>query len=601
MSAFSDLRAAHRSARRQASLRRVLSKYAFGGPLDQAVRWHLFYDGERVISVVAQGRGATLTWSQGPAMESAELGKADRLQALAKELPHGLKLSMINQTSLGVILHLADEIDVGIVQEAFENPELFDQARALVRETPSDVVTDLSTDQDPTIQWRYYPLLSGQRAVVLRHHIEFFAALQTLTDLDIKVAVHSAPIEMLTLYLKLYAEAIDEKPHCFVLFYDRFTVVVPVNQGILDLKVLPHRQQDVPLAFGDDLFSLLERFGLVASSVLLLVQCGTQDPTRLFSELETYAKRNHKNADGIEIQIPDKETVWSALDGSAQRAVKSEIIHRPEFLTEYNERVVKEFPLSLGIQSDVQRFGILSLETFWPDDQRSRDQRLPRSLALAMTALLALRILGILCLLGLGGWLAVSVVSESHGDPLHLVPEMVSGKQAELKQLRETQEYLFLWDKILTPRSQASSAMDFFLALVPEGRDVVCDRLKYAIRQSEVKPLGTSSVGFLREWSIEGSCTEQGRDHLELLREGSTISNILTSTSVRLGDPSFAVSINRIVKVVLREETNAQFDSANKTGALPYQFHLVVTQTFTGSDPLAIPLLPKPKTGKTAS
>ena len=100
-STFSDLRAAHRSARRQASLRRVLSRYAFGGPLDQAVRWHLFYDGERVISVVAQGTGATLSWSQGPAIEAAELGKSDRLQALAKELSHGLKLSMRNQTSLG--------------------------------------------------------------------------------------------------------------------------------------------------------------------------------------------------------------------------------------------------------------------------------------------------------------------------------------------------------------------------------------------------------------------------------------------------------------------------------------------------------------------
>ena len=67
---FSDLRAAHRSARRQAGLGRVLSRHAFGGPLDQAVRWHLFYDGERVISVVAQGTGATLSWSQGPAMEA---------------------------------------------------------------------------------------------------------------------------------------------------------------------------------------------------------------------------------------------------------------------------------------------------------------------------------------------------------------------------------------------------------------------------------------------------------------------------------------------------------------------------------------------------
>ena len=596
---FSDLRAAHRSARRQASLRRVLSKHAFGGPLDQAVRWHLFYDGERVISVVVQGTGTTLAWSQGPAMEAADLGKADRLQALTKELSHALKLSMSDQTSIGVVLHLADEIDVGIVQEAFENPELFEQARALVRETPSEVVTDLSTDQDPAIQWRYYPLLSGQRAVVLRHRVEFFTALQSFSDLDIKVAVHSAPIEMLALYLKLYAEAIEEKPHCFVFFYDRFTVVVPANQGVLDIKVLPHRQQDVPPAFGDDLFSLLERFGLVDSCVMLLVQCGTRDPTRLFSELDAFARRNHKNADGIEIQIPDKETIWGVVEESKSGQVKSEIIQRPEFLTEYNEKAGKEFPLSLGIKSDAHRFAILSRETFWPDDQKSRDKRLPRTMALTMTALLAARILGILCLLGLGGWLALSVFGESRGDPLRLLPEMVNSKKAELAQLRETQQYLSLWDKILIPRSQASSAMDFFLALVPEGHEVVCDRLKYGIRQTDAK--AGNAGGFSREWSIDGSCTDQGRDHLERLREGSTISGIFASTAARLTDPSFLTSDTRILKVVLREETNPQFGTDSKKGVLPYQFRLVITQTFAGSDPMAMPVLPKPKANKAAS
>jgi hypothetical protein len=592
---LSGLRAAHRSARRQASLRRVLSRYAFGGPLEQAVRWHLFYDGERVISVVAQGAGATLSWSPGPAMDAAELGNADRLQALAKELSPRLKLSLSDQTSIGVVLHLADEIDAGIVQEGFENPELFDEARAQVRETPAEVVTDLSTDQDPAIQWRYYPLLSGQRAVVLRHKIQLFSALQTLTDLEIKVAVHSAPIEMLALYLKMYAEAIEEKPHCFVFFYDRFTVVVPANQGVLDLKVLPHRQQDVPPAFGDDLFSLLERFGMVTSCVLLLVQCGNLEPTRLFRELDSYARRNHKDADGLDIQIPDKETVWSLFAELKPGQVKSEIIQRPEFLTEYNEKSGKDFPLSLGIKSDAQRFGILSRETFWPDDQKSRDQRLPRSLALAMTALLALRILGIVCLLGLGGWLALTVADASHGDPLRLLPEMITNKQVELNQLLETQQYLSLWDKILVPRSQAWSAIDFFLALLPEGHDVVCDRLRYTIKQTELKPGTAISGGFSREWTVEGSCSDQGRDHLEQLRQTSSISSIFATTAARLNEPSFRVTDNRTVKVVLREETNPGFVTGNKVGTLPYQFRLVVTQTFAGSDPLAIPVMPKPK------
>jgi hypothetical protein len=591
---LSSLRAAHRSARRQSTLKRVLSKYAFGSPLDQSVRWHLFYDGKVVISAVARGKGATLSWTKGPAMEAVELGKADRLQTLAQEL----KLSMRDQSSLGFVLHLADEIDVGIVQEGFANPELFEQARALVRETPSEVVTDVPTDQDPAIQWRYYPLLSGQRSIVLRHRMEYFSGMQTLTALDIKVAVHSAPIEMLAIYLKLYAEAIEEKPHCFVFFYDRFTVVIPANQGVLDIKVLPHRQQDVPPAFGDDLFSLLERFGLVDSCVLLLVQCGTQDPTRLFRELDTYARRNQKNSDGIEIQIPDKEIVWKAFDEYTPGAVKEEIILRPEFLTEYNERTGKDFPLSLGIKSDAQRFGILCRETFWSDDQKSRDQRLPRSLALTITALRGAQILGFLFLLGLGTWLGLSMAGTSGADPPSGSPETANGKRAELSSLQETRQYLSRWDKILAPRSQAWSAMDFFLALLPEGHDVVCEHLKYAIKQAASKPgliTENGSAGFFREWSIEGSCTEQGRVSLERLREGSTISTIFASTAFRLDDPSFRLSDTRIAKVELREEANPQLDPENKSGVLAYVFRLVVTQTFAPGDLLAIPLLPKPK------
>jgi hypothetical protein len=603
-STFSDFRATHRSARRQASLRRVLSRSAFAGPLEQAVRWHLFYDGKGVISAVAEGNGATVTWSEGPTVESGELNQPDRLRALAKDLSHGLKLSVRDQTSLGVVLHLADDLDVGIVQESFENPELFEQARALVRETPAEVVTDLSADQEPGIQWRYYPLLSSQRSIVLRHRTEFFDALQTLTTLDIKVAVHSAPMEMLAVYLSLYAEAIEEKPHCLVFFYDRFTVVIPANQGVLDIKVLPHRQQDVPPAFGDDLFSLLERFGLVNSCVLLLVPCGTQEPTRLFRELDTYTRRNQKNADGIEIQIPDKEMVWHALDEYTPGHIKEEIIHRPEFLTEYNDRLGEEFPLSLGIKSDTQRFGILSRETFWPDDQKSRDQRLPRSLAMMITALRAGKILGTLCLVGLIVWFVLSIVSASRAAPLSGSPEMINSKQAELRKLQETRQYLTLWENILAPRSQAWSAMDFFLALLPEGREVSCEHLKYAMKQAASKPGAIAegnSVGFFREWSIEGSCSEQGRMHLERLREGSTISSIFSSTSVRLDDPSFAISDSRIVKVELREETNPQLNGESKPGVLAYIFRLVVTQSFPIGDSMAIPLLPKPQIARTVS
>jgi hypothetical protein len=581
-------------ARRQAKLRRVLSSYAFASALDQPVCWHLFYDGTRVVSVVCAGTGKTRSWSEGPSLSVAELGQAEVLQARAKQL-----LQQRKNTGLGVVLHLADQLDQGIVQEEFENPELFEHANALVRENPGRVVTDLSDDLDPSIQWRYYPLLSGQRAVVLRHQLEFIRAFQTLTDLDIKVAVHSAPIEMLALYLKLYEQPSEEKAHCFVFFYDRFTVVVPVHHGVLDFKVLPHRQQDVPATFGDDLFSLLEKLGFVDSCVLLLIPCGTHEPTLLFHELDAYSRRNQKNADGIEIQIPDHEALWSVLNEFAHGQLKGSVVQRPEFLSECREWSDKEFSFSLGIQGDLQRFWILSRETFWPDNQEFRDRSLPKSLALLMIGLRIGRIVGALLLVGLAGWFALIVAMAYQGEALRALPDLIGGKRAEFERLNSTKQYLAKWDKILRPRSQAWSTMELVLGLLPEGKDILWEKLDYAIKQADSKPAGKDATaapgGFFRQWVIDGFCNDQGRTELERLQETSTLTKRFDSTAARLEDPSFAVSGSRTVKADLREEANTQSGPATQGGALPYKFRLVVTENIPANDPLALPALPKPK------
>jgi hypothetical protein len=592
---FSDLRVAHRRARRQAKLRRVFSPYAFTGALEQPVRWHLFFDGSRLVSVVCAGSKQTRSWSEGPSLSVAELGQAEVLQARAKEL-----LQQRKHAGLGVVLHLADQLDQGIVQEEFENPELFEEANALVRENPDRVVADISEDLNPSVQWRYYPLLSDQRAVVLRHHLEFLGAFEALTDLDIKVAVNSAPMEMLALYLKLYEQPSEEKPHCFVFFYDRFTVVVPVHHGVLDFKVLPHRQQDVPPTFGDDLFSLLEKLGLVDSCVLLLVQCGTHEPTLLFHELDAYARRNQKNADGIEIQIPDHEALWSVLNEFAHGQLTGSVVQRPEFLSEYCEWSGKEFPFSLGIQGDMRRFWILSRETFWPDNQEYRDRKLPKSLAILMVGLRIGRIAAVLLLVGLAGWLALSVATAYQNEALRVLPDIIGGKRAEFERLTGTKQYLAKWDKILQPRSQVWSTMEFLLGLLPEGKNLLWEKVDYTIKQADSKPGGgkiasSGASGFLRQWIIDGSCNDEGRIDLERLQETSTLTKLFDSTASRLNDASFAVSGNRTAKADLREETNTQPVPAMQGGALPYKFRLVITQNFPASDPLALPALPKPK------
>ncbi len=105
------------------------------------------------------------------------MGQPEILQARAKEI-----LRRQKKAGLGVVLHLADGLDQGIVQKEFENPELFEQANAAVREIPARVVADISDDSDPSIQWRYFPLLNVGDAVTAANLLAapaYFGAMPT--------------------------------------------------------------------------------------------------------------------------------------------------------------------------------------------------------------------------------------------------------------------------------------------------------------------------------------------------------------------------------------------------------------------------------------
>jgi hypothetical protein len=209
--------------------------------------------------------------------------------------------------------------------------------------------------------------------------------------------------------------------------------------------------------------------------------------------------------------------------------------------------------------------------------------------------------LGLLFLIGLGAWFALAVVTANQGEALRTLPDIIGGKRAEFEQLNSTKQYLTKWDKTLAPRSQAWSTMDFLLGLLPESKDVVWEKADYTIKEPNSKPTGgqaaAGTTGFVRQWTIDGSCDDRGRADLEHLREAATLTNVFSSAASRLNDPSFGISGKRTVKADLREEGNSLAGSTNAPVTLPYKFRLVVTQTFPANDPLALPVMSKPKKG----
>jgi hypothetical protein len=592
---LSSLAQAHRDAKRYSKLRRLLSREAFQPAAERPIRWHLYFDGTRIVSAVCRSDNDASRWFQGPEISRADFAREDFLEQKCTELAGKEGLG-----KLGLFLHLADEVERGIVSENYEKPDAHEAASATVRELPGSVITDVTADLSRMSQWRTYPLVTPERMVALKHELPGLEFLEHLTEpeLDVKVAVHSAPMEMLALLLLVYGASLREKAFCFALYYDRFTLLAPVSSGVLDLKVLAHRSQEVPELFGDDFFSLLEPLGLLSSCPLVLIPCGSKDPSKLFAALDSYAQAHHKRVDDLEVQILDRDSIWHTASTLAGEALDPAIIGRPEFLSAEHQKWFgsdTQISLSDGIEPEIQRFGILARESFFPDDRATREKRLPRSLAIVMLSLRIGRYLGILFLLGLAGILGYHVFSAYRSEAMQLVSDVVNRQNSSYEELTASLQYAKKWGKNLMPRSNTWSVMDFVLTLLPENPEIACDNIHYVVRSADLRVSGNAANkagGFVREWTVTGFCSEQGRQQLAALQQNETLTRIFNNVAQRLNQPIFAVENQRSVKAASRTELNS---GPGLPGAKPlaYKFLLVVTQTIPGDDSMALPIIAK--------
>jgi hypothetical protein len=593
----SELARAHRTAKKYAKIKRVLTRSSFQPAENQLTRWHLHFDGSQVTSAVCRVKEGASEWSKGPEISSGDLVRKEFLAEKGKEIV-GEKAADLSK--LALFLHLADQLEPGIVLEGFEKPETHVAVQAMVRDFPDRVIADLGEFCARSAQWRTYPLVAPERTVALKHELPFLEALEHLAEpeLDIKIAVHSAPIEMLALLLLIYGAALREKAHCFALYYDRFTLLAPVCDGVLDLKILPHRSQDSPENFGDDFFSLLEPLGLLSSCTLVLSPCGSGDPNKLFEVLDSYAQVHQKHVDGLEVQMLSRESIWQTASNLAGEPLVPTIVQRPEFLTsEYSKWFgpEKQISLSVGLEPEIQRFGILSRESFLPDDQATREKRLPKSLAILMLALKAGRCVGLLVLLGLAGVLGLHLADAYRGEAMQLVGDVMNRENGSYEVLNTSLQYAKKWSRNLTPRSNAWSVMDFTLTLLPESPEIACNTIQYSVKPLDPRIAAGSANkagGFTRQWEIIGLCSEQGREQLAALQEDATLTAIFNNVAQRLNQPIFAVEKKRTVKAISRAELSNQPVNAG-TQQLPYKFSLTVTQVIPAEDPLSLPVIAK--------
>src|SRR6516162_9903282 len=80
---------------------------------------------------------------------------AKKYAKISRVLSRG-RFETADLSKLGIILHLADQVERGIVFESYEKPESHADAQVAVRDFPGTVIAGLGECADRTAQWRTY-------------------------------------------------------------------------------------------------------------------------------------------------------------------------------------------------------------------------------------------------------------------------------------------------------------------------------------------------------------------------------------------------------------------------------------------------------------
>lgn len=594
-------RDAFSQARAQATVGRALSGSWFEPPQRQAVRWHIWQDGKKLQSLLCGTSKQTkqLIWLPGPEISFGDLANVSTLLSNARAVLAGGMPQLGKPSGVGVVYHFAETFETSIVKKDYATSDTYEAAVTNIRDIPQEVVGEEIGAALDSSQWRYFPLLERNSGLAIQLPRKRFDAWQACADADsdIKITVHAAPLEMLTVLLRLVRGiAVSEaRPVLFVLYYERFTVLAPVdvNRNVLALRALQHVNRELPQNFASEMVATVQKENF-ENPLVVLVKCGDRGIKTLVTDMEAYHAKNPGQA---EYEITGIQEVEMAglleQEGLVVNSLTPEAMPRPEMLTEYPDFLLAGVTRSTSIvaQSENERIFGASQENFTYDDSETRAARLTRSGALMLLALRAAKLLGLVLMAGLVLLCAYTVVTTMRSAEWNQDPATLTASRTQLDELNGKKQFLDYWTAKLQPRSQAWAGMDILLALFPPDKETILTTAKYTAAPSNMTTKG-KSIPWERHWIVEGLATEKGQARNRSTIQQEDVTRIFNAQAQRLRDPSFAVTATSSVTATVREEQNPRYDQSRTGLGDPtnyrFKFRAEIVQTFAAGDPLAL-------------
>ncbi len=556
----------------------------FQSALDLNFQFHLRVDGASITTFYHDCKKAQ--WTNGPTLTDEVLHDTGRLEAVVAEV---LRQARANgATSLGAILHIADEFSTTELKPELDNPASLPDLRDTATSNPGAILADASIQVDQS-SWRVIPYpaagseVIGSTITVSKQYAPLIATLREAGEKEnFPVVTHalSAPLVAI-MGLNRVLEPTPGKPFVAILQYPWFTALAFFNEyaDLRLIRTLQHRGLRRPTNFRNALATTNASLEFIDPDLFLL-PLGAQVDTTLDSDLRiTFTTCRVE----VVSQIP--------VDGI------------PSWCP---EPAISSVPAVAGSPTiSSHTFSILAddkwaLQNFLPTPKevheifpsRSEMQML-RVFQLARVAVFAI---AALCIVYFGfGVVDLVRRPEWAFDPSQA--EQTKGRLGKLGIERKKAEH---WNNLLEDRSKAWTCMESLSRMCPENGGMLVKSYTYSAKPENTP--GAAAVGFNKEWRITGFARDEALDYLNTLNTREGISAHFSEIARLTGNNSFNPNMgNRNLVVNVRTQENGTFrpvppEAANTAdeSTYPFTFDLVITQRFEATDPLALTVAKAP-------
>ena len=518
-------------------------------------------------------------WGESPPLTEDAFGDAEQTLAFANQLlktVRGLKGS-----SVGVILHIADEFATAELKPELDNPAALVDLRDTAFNTPGEILDDSSVPPDQA-SWRVMPYpaagseVIGTTITISKRLSGFVAALRKLgEDENFPIVTHtlSAPLVALA-GLPSVIRSAGEKPFVAILQYPWFTVLAFFNEhsDLRLIRTLQHRGMRRPSNFRNALSTTNASLEFV-------------DPDLFVLPLATDV--DQKFAEDIAKNFPDSSVETVKFDSVGSLPPE---IPEPGF-------AIQSIPEEEDSESHT--FGVLRREKwfhqdFLPSEKEiielfpcRNEMRLLRFLKLGRIGVAAVAFLGL-------AWLAFGVFTVIRRPEWAFNEGEAKAVQQRLVNLTQERQRLDHWNNLLEDRSKAWSSMEAVARLFPGNSGLLLKSFNHTVRPDSAP--GQAQVGFIKEWIIVGFARDEALSYLNALNTREGISAHFSEISKVTGNLAYDPAPNtRTIVVNVKTQENSKFkpmpleqiiDSDEAT--YPYSFNLTITQRFESADALSI-------------